>query len=221
MIADPYSSVVTTPAASRDLTTKADVKIELGLTGSADDAWLDRAVTAASLSIAAYCKREFVSETLTDKHRFLVTNSSFPRPIEGIRLGRRPGPANTGWATTITSVVEDGVTLASSAYELILNEGKLLRLDSAGGLSLWAASQVTIVYSSGYPSNAIPLDLANAAIEVVKVAWFGRQRDPMIKSEENPGVFKTEYVVGVAPGDDDDLPASAIRYLGRYLSRGC
>ncbi len=220
MIATPLDWRITAAAANRDLTTTAAVKAELSITDSASDAWITSAIKSASEAIVGYCGRELVSDTIEDRHRFAFGGGSFPRPIEALRLSRIPPSAATGWTTSIASLVEDGVTLAASLYELQARDGLLVRLDSGGSPIWWAANLILVTYSAGFAANAIPSDLASGAIEMVKLAWFARNRDPALKSEDAFELYRFDYVVGTAPGDEG-LPASVKRYVDRYCLRSC
>lgn len=221
MIASPLDWRITAPAASRDLITTAAVKAELGISDSASDAWIATAIKEASEAIAGYCEREFLAETIEDRHRFGFTISPFGRRIDGLRLSRIPPSNATGWTTTIISITEDGVALASSLYELQQRDAILLRLDESGDPSYWAAEKILVTYSAGFANAAaIPSDLARGCLELVKTAWFARARDPALKAEEAFELYRFDYVVGTAPGDEG-LPASVKRYVDRYSLGVC
>src|ERR1044071_9207493 len=95
---------VKTPATSFDLTDIDTVKDELEISGSESDDRLARYITEASRAIATWCNRVFGKETVAETFR----NGE---GLECLVLARRP-------VVSITSIVEDGVTLSSSDYEL-------------------------------------------------------------------------------------------------------
>lgn len=219
MIASPLDWVVTLPAASRDLITLAAVKAELGLTDTVNDTWILSVIKEASEAIAGYCGREFLAETIEDRHRFAFTSSPFGQRIMALRLSRRMPSNATGWSTSITTIIEDGITLSASLYELQRRDGTLIRLDESGEPSYWAAEKIMVTYSAGFADvAAIPADLGRGCLELVKLAWFARTRDPALKSEDAFELYRFDYVVGTAPGDEG-LPASVKRYVDRYSVR--
>src|SRR5262245_27002581 len=95
---------VVTPATSFDLTTVADVKADLGITGGASDALLTRYISESSVQIARACNRVFGEEELSE----LFRGRPFPRHgTAPLILSRRP-------VSEIDSVTEDDVLLSAS-----------------------------------------------------------------------------------------------------------
>lgn len=203
-----YSTVsVTTPASSQDLASLASVKTELQITAATDDVWLQEKITEASLVIAAYCGRSFGQETITQTFRL------DDQPL-ALQLARFP-------VTSLTSVTEDGDLLTSDLYEAQVNSGLLRRL-SVDSPVAWTASKVTVVYQAGFSlPAAAPAALRDACLMMVKARRAARTRDPLIKSEENPDVYKLEYWVGgVSDGGSlYDLKAKLDRFIS-YANRG-
>ena len=185
------------------------VKAVLKITGTTDDDYLALAITQASAAAEAYCGRAFCKETLVDTFR-----------IEGMAasrllLSRRP-------VVSIASVVEDGITLATSQYEVDPISGLLLRLDENDRPGFWASPAKTVVtYTAGFvlPGNdgrTLPDDVEAAAIGLVSNSWHGRARDPLVKSETTPGVYEVTYWVA-SPGASGDLPPDVVAKLSRYM----
>ncbi len=187
---------VTTAADSYDLTTRATVKSELGITNDASDDVLDRLIDQASRACAAYCNRVFAKETVQEVFRLKCRR-------DRLILRRRP-------VIAVTAVVEDGTTLVAADYESDADPGFLWRLDGADSRSTWAAAKITVTYSGGYTLlTNLPHDIEVACVKLVKALWFSRQRDPMIRVEEVPGVSHEEFWVnadaGALPADVTDL----------------
>ena len=180
-------TTVTIAANSYDLTDLATVKVELGISGTAQDAQLDHYITAASLAAAQYCNRVFPAETVQD--RFDLT---FPRMRYGgdgkLQLSRWP-------VISVTSITENGVVLvAETDYRLDAANGTLWRLSpTTGNVTSWGTTPVLAVYQAGYAS--IPADLEDAAIRMIRTRWFAKDRDPMARSVNVVGVLEQQFWV--------------------------
>ena len=136
----------------------------------------------------AYCGRAFCKETLVDTFR-----------IEGMAasrllLSRRP-------VVSIASVVEDGITLATSQYEVDPISGLLLRLDDNDQPGFWASPAKTVVtYTAGFvlPGNdgrTLPDDVEAAAIEAVRTAGTAAPATRWSRARATPGVYEVTYWV--------------------------
>lgn len=207
MSALPYKTTVSVAAASIDLTLLATVKTELGITDTGLDAWLATQITQASQAAATYCNRVFAQETLLDYFRLDCG-------ADKLLLSRIP-------VASITTVVEDGVTLTAADYELEASTGFLWRLDGADNRSCWAAAKIVVTFIAGYELLAtLPPDIERAAIILVKQAYFAKQRDPLVKGEtvEIPGVEtrRSDFWVGSVPGDNGGIPLEAQALLDPY-----
>ena len=188
-------------AGSYDLTTLDRVKDELDITNNASDSKLQTKITEASADIVAHLGfDQIVQETVVE--RFWAFNA-LP---EYLMLRRRP-------ATSITSVVVDDVTLASTRYRLDEKAGALYALDAGGKQSVFdVTDEVLVTYVGGYvtPGNAgrtLPYPLESAAVDLVQSYWFARGRDPQVREEDIPGIARVVYWVG-AVGREGDLPPS-------------
>ena len=205
MAARPYKTVISVPADSIDLTRVATVKADLGVTDGAHDADMQRLVTQMSQAAATYCNRVFASETVADHFRL----QNEPRRVDALLLSRFP-------VGTVTSVVEDGVTLTAADYEVEPATGFLWRL-SGEERSCWASAKVVVTYAGGYALlDDLPHDIERAVIVMVKQAWFARNRDPMVKSMSIDGVSSRDYWIGTVPGDNGAIPAEAEALLDFY-----
>lgn len=195
--------VVTVPATEKKLVSLQSVKDELGITGTSDDALLTQYITEATATLQARCDREtFAKETVRETWRNVCHASSL------IAL-RRP-------IASISTIVEDSVTLTSADYEI--DGRQIFRLDGADGRACWNAWKIEVTYQAGYdlPASA-PDILARACRVLVKSRWMARGRDPLVKSEEVPGVIRQDYWVGDVFGSDPDgLPAEIAGQLTRY-----
>ena len=200
----PYDLAVTVAASSKDMTLLATVKTELGISGTADDAWLALVIQEESAAAVAYCDREFARETVVESFRL----EAELREVGGLYLSRVP-------VASITSVVEDGVTLTSVDYELAAADGRLYRLDGAGARSCWAHAKIVVTYAGGYVMlTTLPQDLERAVRTMVKGRWYARQRDPLVKGASLDGVMSEQYWVGGV--GENGTPAEVAAVLDRY-----
>lgn len=188
---------VTAAAVERDLVTLDDAKAALDITDSGGDTELERMISARSQAIYAWLgvsadqngRRTLIRETMT---------AAFLADSEG-----RSSTLLLPWRiplVSITSVVEAGVTLASTDYQIRPMMAALVRLDSAGEAPIrWGSGKIVVTYTAGWldpteTASDIPPDLADAALQEIATAWRGRSRDPALRSEEIPDVYR--YQVG-------------------------
>lgn len=189
--------------AARHLTVTADVKDDLGITANTWNALFDRYVGEASEAIAEACGRVFAKETVSEQFRPVL-------PPDELMLTRWP-------VASITSVTEDADTpLTSSDYEVDKASGLLYRRSSDVRIA-WQAEKVVVVYEAGYelPASA-PLALQKAARALVRAQWLGRGRDPLVRSEEVPGVLRQDFWVGGIPGAPGGLPPDVEALIAPY-----
>jgi hypothetical protein len=158
----PFTTIVT-PAASRDLVSLADLKIDLGISTDADDAYLQRAISRASEAIELYCGRIFAVETLKEEYAYGYGRS-------GLRTSRFP-------VISVTSIEAGGRTLMDGEdYRLDAVAGRIATMGGA-----WFGGPLVIEYTAGF--NPIPLPIQAAVTEMVKALQFNRTRDPLLRSE--------------------------------------
>lgn len=178
---------VSTAASSYNLTDLSAVKTELGITSTTEDDKITSWIQQASAFIARYCGRVFAEETLSEQFRL-------SREESVLQLSRWP-------VSSITSVTQDtDSALASTDYELDPDKGQVTRLVSALPVT-WTAQKIVVVYVAGYELlGDLPYEIERAAILLVKQYRSASTRDPMLKSEEIPGVLSSTFWVGGPPG---------------------
>ena len=159
------------------LTTLATVKAELQ-SPDTDDTFLTTLIGQASASIETFCGRSFASATQTQIIRR-------ERWRERLMLDRTP-------VVAVASVVLNGTPLAPDAVEIDdADAGFLLRLDGSSCSIGWPAGRVVVTYTAGYSST--PPDVERCCIDLVKLAYFARDRDPALRSYENVDVESVSY----------------------------
>jgi hypothetical protein len=78
----------------------------------------------------------------------------------------------------------------------------------------WSSGPILVQYAAGYAS--IPEDLVEGAMELVKILWFARGRDPMLRAENIEGVYSTQYWFGAGPGSSGGLPPKVLDIIDQY-----
>lgn len=121
-------------------------------------------------------------------------------------LARRP-------IVSVTSVVEAGVTLDPSSYEIRPAEGVLLRLFNDSP-SHWAKDKIVITYVAGWAT--VPEGLKRAAHKLFALYLSENSKDPLVRSVNVPGVIEKTYWIGSAT--DPSIPQDVMDDLGPYLN---
>lgn len=197
---------IVTPATVTALTDLTAVKLELGISGTAEDAYLQAQIANASAAAMAWCARVFAREVVSEVWRPELA-------LEVLSLSRYP-------VATISSVVEDGTTLASTDYELDAEAGMLWRL-SSDERTAWRARKITVAYTGGFllpgqTNRSLPADIERAAVLMVAAAYNARGRDPMLRSEGAQGIGQVSYLDPRA--GMEAMPPQAAALLGPYRS---
>lgn len=131
-----------------------DAKIELGITGTTEDAAISARIIRASKIIAEECGRRFA---LADaEETFVFERLERARPRQALPLSLYP-------IVEIISVDIDGLPLEDTEYEFEANSGLIWMVDGC-----WHG-RVVVTYSGGYdlPDEA-PGALQQACIELVR-----------------------------------------------------
>lgn len=198
---------VNTAATETDLTTLERVKLELGITSDTSNDLLSAKINEASSAIQAYLGFVLGRETVTETFR----PDTYHVWREQLLLTRTP-------VVSITSAEEDDVTVETDEYEVDSGTGSLYRLDSSGYRSCWQfCKSAEVVYVAGYKmpgevGRNLPEAIEAACIALVRSFWFNRTRDPLVKSEEIPGVMSQSYWIG-GVGQSGELPPDVITML--------
>lgn len=198
---------VNTAATVTNLTTLERVKSELRIKSDTDNDLLTSKIGEASSAIQAYLGYTLARETVTEVFR---PDSPYAWR-EQLILNRTP-------VVSITSAEEDDVAVDSDEYEVDKPIGALYRLDSSGYRSCWQfCKSAEVVYSGGWKmpgesGRTLPEGIEAACVALVRSYWFNRTRDPLVKSEEIPGVMSQSYWIG-GVGQSGELPPDVISML--------
>lgn len=199
--------IVTTPAASYDLTLLGTVKAALGIKDRKSDVLLKAYIRQASDAIAQYCNRVFAIETVTETFR--LGRAHRPLSLPSLRHDHRQSDLilRRYPVISIVSVTENDVLLDVTMYELTPDEGTLRRLCS-DQRSFWQSGKIVVVYSSGYQlPTGLPGGIERAAIMTVKhyLDTTDRDRDLNVRTERVDGAGTTEFFSGDASGLPPDV----------------
>jgi len=199
---------IVTAASDRSLLTTAQMRAAIGL--DPGDASQDAALVGfgamvadamardcLQLSVAPATPPTFRQETLSEVFRPFRAEPS-------LKLSRRP-------ATSVSSVVSDGVTLDTDEYELDASSNLLFALSDDARIK-WAGKKITVGYVAGYAT--VPDALAMGASKLLRMVWSedgpGARSDPNLKSVDIEGVGRREWWVG---GASDPLMSAEIQEL--------
>ena len=155
----------------QDLVTLDDLKLELGITGTTEDAALQARISRLSQQIAEYCDRIFALIEVEETFQFnggRLSPCAAPQPIPLV-LMQYP-------VTEIVSLTRDGTDITADQYDINTASGLLWpRSGSWGG-------RIVAQYSGGYdlPEGA-PATLQSAVIESVRQRRAFSGRDPAIR----------------------------------------
>jgi hypothetical protein len=203
---------------SHALTTVAEVKTALGISGSDDDSLIERLINAASDRVERYCGRHFERDDAAEE-----TIAGYGQ--HELRVLRTP-------INSITSITYDDGEIDTTYVTFDANAGLIFR---AGGWAWTAHSTSDIVpapiplserrlyvvtFSGGYvlpkddgdPARDLPYDLEQAVIDLVSSDYLSRTRDLSVKSER-----LLSYSVSYhGESESDGMPASVRSVLERY-----
>lgn len=201
-------STVVAPAQSLALCTLDDVREELRLGPEAgQDAYLTKLIARCSAAIVQHCNAVTVPETRQD--RFLsgpeAVPETAPETLAALQLSRSA-------VTAIVSVQEAGLPLnPETDFALDGAAGILYRLAPDGDLAAWSLPTI-VVFQAG---EAVPPDLADAAVRLVKARFYAQGRDPLLRSESIPGVREASWWVS-ASSEDGAFPPDVADLLDHY-----
>ena len=164
-------------APETDMVTLADAKAALGISATADDAWLGDLIGRASAAVVSFVGWPILegsySETVeTDGRTHTILLSRFP-------------------ITAVTGLTLDGADVTADLSWKVQAGGGLTRWKDHRSTP-WPRGALLIEFDAGHA--AAPDDVQAATIELVR-QWFDRDRDPMVKSVSYADSTSVAYVV--------------------------
>jgi hypothetical protein len=198
---------IVTAAAERSLLTVSQMRAAVGLEvgDASQDAALTRLAATVSDAIARDCCITTAPATPPTLRQETVSEVFRPYRAESLLiLSKRP-------ATSVSSVVSDGVTLETDEYELDVTRNALIALSDDTQIK-WAGNKITVGYVAGF--DTVPDALVLAASKLLRMIWSEdgpeARSDPNLKSVEVAGVGRREWWVG---GASDPLMSEEIQDL--------
>lgn len=192
----------------------ADLKAELGVTGSAQDARLTSLLRQASDTIETLCDRRFERRTLTET----FAQPLWPRTSRTLLLA--------AWPVIGDAVVTlAGTVLASTEYVLDADTGTLTRSSYGIGYgSPWGydwGGTVTVAYTGGYilpgeDDYTLPGDIERCCLELAMRNYHQSGRDPTLRSETVPGVIEQSWSAIDSVPTVSGLPTDIALRLAAY-----
>lgn len=219
------TTAISAAASTYDMVTLDTLKDELQIADTSYDGRFQRWITQCSRAIMRYSNRTFAVETLTDS--FFPDRDPYayqvPNGTPDLQLSRYPvltraaDPEASPPIAAIPApvVIENGLTLVEGTdYVVDYDKGLLQRLGTTGYAIDWPAWNVTVAYTAGFAT--IPEDVEDACIRLVKGRYYAEQRDPLLKSEDIPGVGKFDYWIDTGKGQNGNMPPDVLDLLDNY-----
>ncbi|WP_136617059.1 MULTISPECIES: hypothetical protein [Mesorhizobium] len=164
-------------------------------------------MTECKVAVGAGAEPTLRQETLTETFRGV--------DVAALQFSRR-------FNIEVTSLVEDGEPLtADDDFAVDPESGLVARLVNNREVR-WCATKIIAVYKAGFAD--VPGDLAEAAMEFMRLAWAEKGRDPSLKSEvvDIPDVRRVErdFWVGSIPGKGTEsaVPEIVAGKLARFIN---
>jgi Phage gp6-like head-tail connector protein len=185
-----------TDSAGPDLISLDDLKLALGITGSADDAALQAQITFQSRIISEYCDRRFGRAEAHELFTFDRNEIAMTR--QALTLSLYP----------VVEVTE--VAGSTDGYELDPVTG---RLWTDGN---WA-DVVSVIYSGGYdlPEEA-PARLQKAVIEAVNETRTSGSRDPGVREVQHGDTRVSYFTPALSSASAGYLSAVVVDLIRPY-----
>ena len=199
----PLYTTVVTPALERNLVSLDDLREQLRVRPGdvANDAWLTKVITRASLAAERYCNRIFALQTYLDTFAGNVTGLTG----EPLMLSQAPVDPES------LEVTLDGAGLVQGDFALEPLAGHLWRITDPRAWVVGAG--LSVVYDAGF--DVIPADVQQAVLDLCTMESSARGRDPMLRATESPGLGRQEFWVGGVPGGSL-LPQDIASLLNPY-----
>lgn len=189
---------VTSPASDLTLLTIQEMRDAAGVTGTGSDAALQAMEAQNAASIMSECDIAVGAGAPPTLRKERLTETIYQACAESLVLSRRHEIA-------INSIVEDGVTLLNTDFQVDPESGVVTKLCDDFPV-FWSAKKIVVVYDAGFAT--VPGDLKKVATDFLRSTWLEKARDPKIKRErvKVDGVddTETEYWVGSIPGQSNE-----------------
>jgi uncharacterized phiE125 gp8 family phage protein len=180
-------------------TTVANCKLQLGISDSTQDAFIESLVNRSYKILETYLGRQIKSQTLTEYYDGPKDNAQ-----DSLLLNVFP-------IISITSIYDDldriwaDSSLLDPANYVVYKERGIVKLYRNEGFFQQGIQNIKVVYTAGYAT--IPGDIEDAGIQMVE-HMFNRARTAGFQSQSLGGKSETY--------DNDEIPAAVKRVLRNY-----
>ncbi len=115
-------------------------------------------------------------------------------------------------------VLDNGVTYANGTALVKVDTGPGLgQYSVASGVYTFAAADASAHVLVSYLYASIPADIIDAALRLITGRFKARGRDPMLRSQGDPGIVGTkQFWVGPLPGQNGAIPPEVAGILDIY-----
>lgn len=207
------------PAPDAPLASLADLKADLGITDTSQDAKLALLLQDASSMALAYVGRPLIDRAWCD-----VIELGCEARQSDLVLGRYPVSVVTGLTIGATALDADAV----AALPLNPEAGIVYPPDS-GHPRCWRAARYVVTYRAGYTLDSVaadgtamrgtlPASIQRAVRLTAAALWHATGRDPLLKSESEQGVGSTSWDTSAAA--TGGMPQAAADILDAYRPAG-
>lgn len=176
------------------IVTKEQAKLVLNISGAAKDDVLDLYARAVTARIAGYLGRPVVLTEFTNSY-----------DGDGTATLYLVGPLRT-----VSSLVNDTVTVTSSNYAIYEDEGKIVLID--GTVFAVGPQSVTVTFEAGWDYNEIPADITAAAQLWILHLYQLSEHDRVGTASTSSGDESKSYIAGM-PQDVREM-LSPYRWTG-------
>jgi Phage gp6-like head-tail connector protein len=144
-----------------------------------------------------------IGTSWTESSSGLIAGTALPQYILAIE-----NIPNVNLAVPNTAPVP---TALNEGVDFIADRGKgqLTLFFTDGYPRHWPALPIIVQYWAGYTATGLQTDvpeLQDACVRLVKSAYYGRARDPKLRSENVVGAYEAAYWFANGPGAEGDLP---------------
>jgi hypothetical protein len=177
--------VVTDAADELALLTTAELREAAGVTGSSQDSTLAAMGLRIAALITTECNVAVGNGAPPTLRQETLTETFWNVRTDQLVLSRR-------FEIAVDTLTEDDVAMTEGTDFLVDPESGILTRMYSNCPGSWCAQKIVVVYDAGFAT--VPRDLAQAAMDFVKVQWDQQTRDPTLKSEviDIPDVERTE-----------------------------
>lgn len=201
---------ITTPPNSTAFTLLATAKGDLAVCDGTDDTYINGLIDRASGIVAEYCGWPLGKQTIVETFRFGTDFGIGPAFQQVAPYGTplnvkfRPLILQYSPVVTLTSVVENGVTLDPNApdYEIDAPAGLIYRLRTVGNTSTrswWNIPTVVVTYDAGFVlpgdtgTRTLPRTIEDICLSLVRSAYLSRGFDTSVVMDWTPDLGRTQY----------------------------